>query len=235
MRWFQEANRFDIWIFVGVLALAVGFSSPSQAQGAPSSFEPLKTPPKTGVVSLLAGIRYVPQGPLLSSALKAGWKSTDRAVVTPAVAVPFAYRADGAWSVVIEFDWAQDSYRFVNESAGGTASSNSRMALQTFAVLIGGQRAFDFGWERVEPYVGFGLGYYLSAVKMEGSMGELPKQFEAHTGGGYLAAGLRIGLAGGWSAVVEERYAFAVPGLADFGSVNVGGNTVSVGLGRVWR
>lgn len=230
-----KVSRSHVRIFVGVLALGLAFSSPARAQGAPSSFEPLITPPKTGLVSVLAGVRYVPQAPLLSSALKAGWISTERALVTPAVAVPFGYRVDGQWSVFVEFDWAQDSYGFRNESAGEGASANAQVTVQTFALLIGGQRAFDFGWERVEPYVGFGAGYYLSTLRVSGALGELPNEFEAHTGGGYLSAGLRIGLGGGWSAVVEERYAFAVPGLADFGTVNVGGNTVSVGLGRVWR
>lgn len=219
----------------GVLALGLAFSGPAHAQGTPSSSEPLVTPPKTGIVSVLAGVRYVPQGPLLSSALKAGWKSTERWAVTPAVAVPFSYRVDNQWSAFVEFDWAQDSYGFYNDSPPGSASAGGQVSVQTFALLIGGQRAFNFGWERVEPYVGFGLGYYLSTVRVKGSLGELPKEFEAHTGGGYAAAGLRIGLGSGWSALVEERYAFAVPGLADFGAVNVGGNTVSVGLGRVWR
>lgn len=215
-------------------ALALSLLLPAAAHASAAN-APLLPGPETGLITVLGGVRYVPQGPLQSSALKAGWKSVDRWAVTPAVAVPFSYRVDADWTALVEFDWSTDQYRFRNDTPPENASADGRFSLHTAAVLIGGQRTFHLGWRRIEPYLGFGLGYYLSAVKLEGSLGALPKQFEAHTGGGYLAAGLRIGLGGGWLAVVEERYAFATAGLADFGAVTVGGNTVSLGVGRVWR
>lgn len=205
------------------------------AGNAAAASAPVLPGPETGLITVLGGVRYVPQGPLTASALKAGWKPVDRWAVTPAVAVPFSYRVDAQWTALVEFDWSADEYAFHNDDPPEKASAEGRFAVNTMALLIGGQRSFDLGWQRVEPYLGFGLGYYLSTVKLKGSLGQLPKQFEAHTGGGYVAAGLRIGLGGGWLAVVEERYAFAIAGLADFGQVTVGGNTVSLGVGRVWR
>ena len=211
-----------------IVACVLALALPGLARAAP---EPLLPPAETGLVTVLGGVRFVPQAPLESSAAKQGWAVVGRAPVTPAVLVPLSYRVDREWSALIELGWANDGYRL--RPAEGTATSE--LAVQTVGLLAGGQRAFDLGWRRVEPYLGFGVGYYLSTVRLTGSLGELPKHVEAHAAGGFLSAGLRIGLGGGWSAVVEERYAFAVTGLGDFGALTVGGNTVALGLSRVWR
>lgn len=222
----QPAFRWVMKTIVGLVVLL----SAAQAH-ASTSPEPLLPPPETGLVSLLAGVRYVPQGALIGAASKAGWTLSERLPVSPAIAVPFSYRLDSDWSVGIEFGWSPDSYVFREASSGALGSFSA----QTFGLLVAGQWHLNMGWERVEPYLGGGIGYYLTSVATTGGMGELPRAFEAHAGGAYLAAGARVGIGLGWALLIEERYAFATAGLADFGAVTVGGNTVSLGISRVWR
>lgn len=196
------------------------------AASAARAQEPVTLPPaEVGLLGVSAGVRFMPQGAMESAALKAGRPLLSRSLPPPALQVSSAWRVDREWSVYFEGGWGLDNYAF---------GDGSTLGMQTINLQLGGQRSFDFGWQRVEPYLGVGFGYWLSTAttKVEG---EQKKSLEAHASGISLTAGLRYALTSEWGLAIENRFGFAAAGVAPFGAVTVGGNTLALGLWYVWR
>ncbi len=183
---------------------------------------PRLPPAGVGLVGLSVGYRMVPDAPFAATAAKAGRPMSSHAFGAPTALVPFSYRGDGGWSLVVELGYGSDHYQLADAGA---------VDLQTVTLQAGAQWAFDLGLDRLEPFAEAGVGYYLSTFTASGG----PQNVEANSSGGFLGAGLRYALTDEVGLTLEERYALATVNLAGVADASVGGDTVALGMYYVWR
>jgi hypothetical protein len=181
-------------------------------------------PPETGLVAALGGYRIVPQGDFVARLGAQRFDLVSRPAGLPTVLVPLSYRVDREWVAEFALGYGADQFRF---------SDGSQLGLGTASLTLGGQRLFDVGVPWLEPYVGFGVGYWISSIT--GDRVESGSQREGAATGGFVSAGLRAALTPELGLVLEDRLAYAELALPGLGIAQVGGNSATAGLYYVWR
>lgn len=206
--------------------LLVSFVAPESAKAAPSEEV---IPIKTGFVEVRGGVRVAPQGGFEKSQASQGFALKSK-LVTPVVFVPLGYRIDRNWAALVEFGYGNGQY----DRTETTKNETSTLRSTTISIAIAGQWTPDLGWDRLEPFLGVGGGYYLTSLKStDGAI--TAAMSEANTTGFFVSAGLRWAPTTSLGVVLENRYALAVAGVGTLGAVNVGGYAGSLGLYYVWK
>lgn len=171
-------------------------------------------------------MRHVPHGVLAASAARKGLGVRADALVHPSLIASVAYRIDRAWGVDVAFGGSLDGYGF---------SDGTVLSVSTYALTIGGTRAFDLGLGWLEPFVGGGAGWWFTQTQAIGADGR-GTAGEGGASGLYLAAGLRAAFSERYGLVLEDRYIpAAYVAIGDSGAMSVGGNTVNLLFYGIWR
>lgn len=183
-------------------------------------------PPGLGFVSALAAYRIVPQADFVAALARINHVVASRAFGGPAGLLPLAYRVDAEWTAEFTLGYGTDRFLF---------SDQTELSIQTATITIGGQRGFDVGIPWLEPYVGFGIGWWLSSVSDTSPERVGQASSDRHTTAGYVSAGLRVALTPDLGLVLEDRFAYAEIPMPGLGIAQVGGNSAALGLYYVWR
>ena len=206
------------------MALAM---SPSVAFAAPLT--PDVIPEKTGFIEARGGVRITPHGSM-QKALEGNGLGVQPRLVTPAVLIPLGYRVDRTWAAAIEFSYGNGHFALTDLKTG----LGSTLRSTTLGLQIVGQWSPNLGWERLEPFLSFGGGYYFSTLASDA--GQLSEALgETNTTGFFAGVGLRWAATKPLGVVMESRYALAVAGVGKVATINVGGSTTSLGLYYVWK
>lgn len=188
------------------VALALCFSAGAVAR----ADVPAHTPRTgEGTIAILGGLRYVPQASTLGF--------TDRKLFPGGVAGQFGYQYDDAISVAIDISYLADRYDFADFSRLHVGTTDVSF------LLMWTPRP----WGRLAPYLGGGAAYSFSSFLTTGQPVAI---HEGSTQGAVLAGGLRLALWGGFGLQLEDRFVFAQADSTTHGSLDVGGNLLSLGL-----
>jgi hypothetical protein len=191
---------------LAALLLLLPVAGAVRAEGVPEKGE--------GTVTLLGGVRLIPQHGFLSTVRQDG-RSISQRQFQPQGSLFLGFMPDDDLHVTIGLGYGIDKYPI---SPGGDLSVTS------FTILLGADTPLfkGKGWQ---IFGGGGLGYSLNTLSRNGT------NTESNSTAGYLALGFRRQLAGLVALVIEDRYTVASASYPPLNSsVNVGGNLVSVGL-----
>jgi Outer membrane protein beta-barrel domain len=198
-----------------VVALAAG-----GARGAPP--DPGVPAKGEATVTLLGGLRTVPMGGFLDDQTKAGYRPW-KTLFSPGFLLGLGYAADADFHLGLELGHGLHKIQM----------TPGALQTRSFTILLFADTPlFRRSW--VSFYVGGGLGYSLNTLSQNGN------DVEANSSAGFVKAGLRFPIAPRFALVIEERYTLASAALPGAngplvysgleGSLNVGGNLVSIGL-----
>jgi hypothetical protein len=164
-------------------------------------------------VTILAGWRGVPQHALMAELKNDGLNPTHPAF-QPGFLLQLGFQPDDDLHITVDLGYGLDSWKI----DGGDASvSIVNVLLSADTALLKGK-----GWSW---YLGGGLGYSLNTFSRNGLA------TESNGSAGFLKTGLRLQLKGPVALVIEDRYTLASADYPELKSmVNVGGNTLSIGL-----
>lgn len=179
-----------------------------------------------GTVALLAGLRHVPQEPLLRGFAEAGTPVGRRTVVSPAAAVALAYRVDRTWTAALEFGGGRDTYHF---------ASGGRLDVNTAFLAMAGRYSFRPGPRWLEPYLQLGAGYHLSVLQDSGPASAAPPVVqEANVMGVSCGAGTRFLPGGPFGLLLDLRWSFAGVPLVERPVLESGGLSLLLGVEYLW-
>lgn len=164
-------------------------------------------------VTILAGWRGVPQHALMAELARDG-ENPVHSAFQPGFLLQLGFQPDEDMHISVDLGYGLDSWKL----NGGDAS------VSIVSILLAGDTALlkrkNWSW-----YLGGGLGYSLNTFSRNG------RSTESNGSAGFLKTGLRWQLWGHAALVLEDRYTLAAADYPELKSmVNVGGNTLSIGL-----
>ena len=171
--------------------------------------------PQSGeaTVTLLAGWRGVPQHALMSQLTRDG-ENPVHPLFQPGFLLSLGFQPDDDMHISIDLGYGLDKWQLANGDA----------SVSIVNVLLAGDTALLKG-PRWSLYLGGGLGYSLNTFSRGG------RSTESNGSAGFIKAGFRFQLTGPVALVLEDRYTLASADYPELKSiVNVGGNTLSIGL-----
>jgi hypothetical protein len=164
-------------------------------------------------VTILAGWRGVPQHSLMAELARDG-ESPVHPAFQPGFLLQLGFQPDDDMHISVDLGYGLDAWKL----NGGDAS------VTIVNILLSGDTALlkGKGWSW---YLGGGLGYSLNTFSRNG------RSTESNGSAGFLKTGLRWQLWGHAALVIEDRWTLSSADYPELKSmVNVGGNTLSIGL-----
>jgi hypothetical protein len=171
--------------------------------------------PESGeaTITVLGGWRGVPQHSLMAELTRDG-ESPSHSAFQPGFLLQLGFQPDDDLHVSIDLGYGLDAWKLAN---GDASVSIVNILLSGDTALLKGK-----GWSW---YLGGGLGYSLNTFSRGG------RATESNGSAGFIKTGLRWQLKGPVALVIEDRYTLASADYPELKSVvNVGGNTLSIGL-----
>ena len=164
-------------------------------------------------VTVLAGFRGVPQHALLTELARDG-ESPVHSAFQPGFLLQLGFQPDDDMHISVDLGYGLDKWQLAN---GDASVSIVNILLSGDTALLKGKR---WSW-----YLGGGLGYSLNTFSRNG------RSTESNGSAGFIKTGFRFQLSGPVALVLEDRYTLASADYPELKSVvNVGGNTLSIGL-----
>ena len=175
-----------------------------------------------GTVTVLGGARLIPQGGFLDDQEAAGYRPW-KTLVEPAGLLQLGYAPEPDFNIGLTLGYALNN---IHLSAG-------LLAVRSFTILVGADAPFlRRPWGTF--YGGGGIGYSLNTLSQSGN------NVESNSTAAYVCLGARFPLTERFALVIEDRYTLSYASLpgpsgplvyaGTAGSLNVGGNTFSIGL-----
>ncbi len=165
-------------------------------------------------IAVQGGWRYAFNTRFMEQARDSGFPLSSRSLGGPSLLAVFGYRVRLDTELSIELGWSREAFKF---------DEAPTLTLNNVPVLIAVRWSPWPG--AINPYVGGGVGYFLNFFD-----GGPTSAGESHTGGPVVMVGLSVDLGERLSLVAEYRLAFARAEVSRLGYVQVGGNTLAIGL-----